>query len=96
MTETRIRIDIGGASAEELQRGAEAAQDVFDRAGVDVDAAFAAVMRRDGEENLTADEESLCALYAEADRAAVDACCAGWADKPETAWMGLDDRPGFW
>jgi hypothetical protein len=101
-----LKIDIEGATEAEIARGLQAAQAVFDRAGVTpwqaAEAASAAEavaefgsLCFEGESEpactpLTAREQKLAALWDKADRTAVGACCIGWADPPPTAGLELE------
>ncbi|TXL71572.1 hypothetical protein FHP25_29805 [Vineibacter terrae] len=96
MRATKLLIVQDGATAEELQRGSDAAMAFFESAGVAPwDAAHAALKVKDAAENaagwFSAREFELAALWDRAGCVAADACCAGWAKKPKTVCLRLVD-----
>ena len=90
---SHLRIEVEGATPGEIQRGLEAAQRVFDDAGV---TAFAVAMdywnRDQWEFGLDIPLLGIAELWREADIAAAEACCAGWAKVPDSARLGLTDE----
>ena len=77
-SEGKLKVVIEDAAPDEKARGAAAAEAVFKRAGVDPRVYFDALFKRDAGEDLTEAEDRALALGDEAERAAADACCAGW------------------
>lgn len=96
-----ITIRVEGAQPEEIVRGLLAAQDVFDKAGVTPDQAAMARFVVEGWDirgftgRVPEEELAICTVWDEADQAAVQACCAGWAaDKiPDSAELELVREP---
>lgn len=96
-----ITIRVEGAQPEEIVRGLLAAQEVFDKAGVTPDQAATARFVVEGWDirgftgKVPEEELAICTVWDEADRAAVLACCAGWAaDKvPDSADLELVREP---
>ncbi|MEI5680520.1 MULTISPECIES: hypothetical protein [unclassified Mesorhizobium] len=94
-----ITIHIPGANPEEIVRGLLAAQAVFDKAGVTPLQAAEAQYAMEGWDILGfegegPDNSDICDVWREADVAAVEACCKGWAkDKvPDTAELELSAK----
>lgn len=86
----QLRIEIEGATDEELARGLAAAKAVFASAGVGPLACAVALFKLEGEqEQLTEDDGWLADLWIEADEAAAKACCKGWASPTNTANLEL-------
>ena len=112
MTITKLSIVATGATEGELRRGLEAAAAVFRVSGVTPYAGAAAAFKREGEdiaftysdhenpppETMTEREASAAAVWDEAQRAAVNACCAGWGRPADDAGIVLmregEDPPG--
>lgn len=96
-----ITIRVEGAQPEEIVRGLLAAQEVFDKAGVTPDQAATARFVVEGWDirgfagKVPEEELAICTVWDEADQAAVQACCAGWAaDKvPSSADLELLQEP---
>lgn len=92
-----LLLDCEGATEKEKQRGIEAAWSVFDRAGVSAVAAAYARFKRDagdeggfqGPNRPTEEEAEIDHLWDEAEAAAIDACCATWAKRPNDASLEL-------
>jgi hypothetical protein len=94
MRETKLLVIQDGATAAELQRGADAVLALFAAAGVAAwDAARAAWMREGAAGTDTVRESELAALWDKAPYIAADACCAGWAGKPDTVELQLIEIP---
>jgi hypothetical protein len=75
----KLLIHIDGASKMELRRGIDAAQQVFNRAGVSAEVAISLMRKKDFEiDPLTPSERMYADLFEDADRAALEACCQGW------------------
>ena len=96
MREKTLLIVQEGATAEELQRGANAARALFESAGVKpLDAAHAALKIQGIPENVASPfgqrEFEMAALWDKAACVAADACCAGWAEKPKQVGLKLID-----
>jgi hypothetical protein len=94
MSHLELTLNIEGATEEEMLRGLLAAKDVFERAGVcPWEAAFAADHADADDEDCDClrlpreEEEELADTWKQADRAALDACCVGWRNKPPTAGL---------
>ena len=91
----RLLLDIEGASDGEKSRGLDAAEAVFAAAGVDpYEAAWACNARDDqneGGERMTAREASICHVWDEADKAAIEACCAGRNRKPPSGILKFEE-----
>ncbi|MBT2326927.1 hypothetical protein J7E62_32015 [Variovorax paradoxus] len=73
-----------------------AAQEVFDRSGVEPWAAARAHIKQagesfhlDAESSLTEEEGRLAHLFDEAKEACLAACCEGWKEMPPDAFMQL-------
>lgn len=96
-----ITIRVEGAQPAEIVRGLLAAQDVFDKAGVTPDQVATARFVVEGWDirgfagKVPEEELAICTVWDEADQAAVQACCAGWAvDKiPSSADLELVRKP---
>ncbi|WP_050589550.1 hypothetical protein [Mesorhizobium sp. LNHC252B00] len=96
-----ITIRVEGAQPEDIIRGLLAAQEVFDKAGVTPDEAATARFVVEGWDirgfvgKVPEAELAICTVWDEADQAAVQACCAGWAtDKvPNSAELELVQEP---
>lgn len=96
-----ITIRVEGAQPEEIVRGLLAAHDVFDKARVTPDQAAMARFVVEGWDirgftgKVPEEELAICTVWDEADQAAVQACCAGWAtDKvPSSAELELAREP---
>lgn len=96
-----ITIRVEGAHPEDIIRGLLAAHEVFDKAGVTPDEAATARFVVEGWDirgfvgKVPEAELAICTVWDEADRAAVQACCAGWAaDKvPNSAELELVQEP---
>ena len=97
----KIQLHVPGAREEELARGVAAAEAVLYRDGdIDLVAAMAANASRDfimfhgdGQpiNDITEEEQRLTTLWEDALGAALDACCAGWAEQPVRGfWLGID------
>lgn len=94
MRETKLQVIQEGASAEELQRGTDAALALFERAGIAPGDAAHAAWRMKAENNagaVSAREFEMAALWDKAACVAADACCAGWPQKPKTVHLQLVD-----
>lgn len=96
-----ITIRVEGAQPEDIIRGLLAAQEVFDKAGVTPDEAATARFVVEGWDirgfvgKVPEAELAICTVWDEADQAAAQACCAGWAiDKvPNSAELELVQEP---
>jgi hypothetical protein len=97
----KIQLHVPGAREEELARGVATAEAVLYRDGdIDLVTAMAANVSRDfimfdgdGQpiNDITEEEHRLATLWEDALGAALDACCAGWAEQPVRGfWLGLD------
>lgn len=92
-----LLLDIAGAAPDEIQRGLMAARAVFDKAGIsprEGDEARAALWERGSRlrsRREAAETSARYAVWARAERAAIDACCAGWQPerRPTTIVMDL-------
>lgn len=85
-----LRIEIDGASVEEIARGVAVAEALFEAADVSPLRAAAAAFRQEGEIEILTDVECQDAeLWRQADRAAARACCEGWATQPDTAALEI-------
>lgn len=97
-----IALEVEGATEEQLAFGVAAAKAVFERRGVDPVAAAEAHWKRDCWDDLdptgpgpTPTEHDAANVWAEADDAAIEACCAGWPRLPSCASLVLaDDAAG--
>mgnify|MGYP001459875755 CR=1 FL=1 len=96
---TCITLTVEGAEPEEIARGLAAAQAVFDRAGVTPDRAADARFNAEGwdirgfDDDISGDDLAICTVWDEAEGAAIEACCAGWAKRPgpTAAYLKLVD-----
>src|SRR5271155_2596069 len=97
----KLNLQVEGAREGELARGVAAAEAVLYRDGdIDLVAAMAANVSRDfimydgdGQpiNDITEEERQLATLWEDALGAALDACCAGWAEQPvRDFWPGID------
>ena len=87
----KLLLHMTGASKRELRRGADAAQQVFNRAGVPAEVAISLMRKRDFEiDPLTPRERRYAGLWEEAERAAIAACCHGWASDRIPSDTGLE------
>jgi hypothetical protein len=97
----KLILQVEGAREGELARGVAAAEAVLYRDGdIDLVAAMAANASRDfimfdgdGQpiNDITEEEHRLATLWEDALGAALDACCAGWAEQPVRGfWLGID------
>jgi hypothetical protein len=90
-----ITISIPGATPEETQKGLDAALAVFGSAGVTPEEAAEAHfdsgwgVRGFPDGPLAEQVARLARLWEAADSAALDACCSGWAFKPERARLAV-------
>ncbi|MER9920901.1 MULTISPECIES: hypothetical protein [unclassified Mesorhizobium] len=92
-----LRIDIRGAKPEEIVRGLNAAQLVFDRQGIAAEVAASGVFAlqvwdikgsRQGEE--PSESQKVAAdVWLKAERAAYEACCTGWLEQPAISRWAL-------
>ena len=82
----KLRLNIQGASDEEKKRGVEAAKAVFASAGVSAEQAADGVFALEGWDDAgfpdtgepTQDEDDAAAVWMDANKAAINACCAAW------------------
>jgi hypothetical protein len=91
--EVKLEVLIEDATPEEKVRGAVAAEAVFMRAGINPWAAFDALFKADSAEELAEADRQLIALMEDAQRAAAEACCAGWTDRPDRIGIAAADLP---
>ena len=89
-------LHIEGASPEEIVRGLQAAQAVFDKAGVSAGKAYWAICELESADDLgwqnpvPPEAVGHMHVWEEAEHAAIEACCAGWlANKPERSVLNL-------
>lgn len=83
-------INDSGATTEEIAAGIKAAEAVLAQYGVSAEDAEAA-QRAIDEGEIVDNKTTLRAVaWGEADRAAVQACCAGWSHIPEAAYLALE------
>jgi hypothetical protein len=88
--DTRLTIQVEGATGEETARGLTAARRVFADNGTTAWEVAVAAFKRDGEyQELTDREAEIAHLWDVADSAARDACCQGWSTMPERAGLEL-------
>ncbi|TJV19718.1 hypothetical protein [Mesorhizobium sp.] len=82
----KLRLEIENASPEERERGIEAAEAVFATAGISAEQAAYGMFALEGwddasfapDEEPTAEEDGAAAVWMEANKAAIAACCADW------------------
>lgn len=93
-------LDIEGATPEETERGLQAAQAAFEKAGVSAGKAYWAICEVESSDDLgwqndvPAEAIKHMHVWEEAERAAIEACCAGWkSDKPERYVLHLFPKP---
>ena len=96
MRERKLLVVQKGATAEELQRGSDAASAFFESAGVAPWYAAHAAWKiqsalRDVSSPFSEREFEMAALWDKAACVAADACCAGWAEKPKQVHLKLID-----
>jgi hypothetical protein len=97
-----LLLDVEGATGDQLAWGIAAASVVFAFAGVTPNAAAAANFNRSGwdddgfpEEGQLSDEElRAAAVWDRAEQAAIEACCAGWPEMPQGAYLVLEEEEG--
>jgi hypothetical protein len=97
-----IRINVAGATIEEIARGLAAAQAVFNKAGITAERAADARFVVEGwddagfpDDSYPDDEDfEFLHVWDDADRAAAAACCSEWPEdkRPETAGLELFDE----
>ncbi|MCQ8871938.1 hypothetical protein NP945_08900 [Mesorhizobium sp. LMG17149] len=83
-----LRLNIEGATPEELARGVAAAEAVFSRAGITALQGAEGLFALEGwdikgfpeDDQPTEDEDQAASVWMEADEAATTACCAGWPE----------------
>jgi len=83
-----LRLNIEGATPEELARGVAAAEGVFERAGITPLQGAEGLFALEGwdikgfpeDDKPTEDEDQAATIWMEADEAATTACCAGWPE----------------
>lgn len=81
-----LRLNIPGATEAEMQRGIEAAEKVFAIAGISAEQAADGMFALEGWDDAsfpddgepTEDEDNAAAVWMEANKAAIKACCADW------------------
>jgi hypothetical protein len=85
-----VYLQIEGASPEETSRGLAAAQAVFEKAGVTAGKAYWAICELESADDLgwvdkvPSEAIEYMHVWEEAERAAIEACCAGWqSNRPE-------------
>ncbi|MER8859105.1 hypothetical protein NKI09_15805 [Mesorhizobium sp. M0757] len=98
-----LRLNIEGATPQELCRGIAAAEAVFARAGITALQGAEGLFALEGwdikgfpeDDKPTEDEDQAATVWLEADKAAAAACCAGWPEEkvPHHQVMELIDVP---
>ncbi|TPK61149.1 hypothetical protein FJ930_27860 [Mesorhizobium sp. B2-4-15] len=86
----QLRLNIEGASSDEIAHGIAAAEAVFARAGISAEAAADGMFALEGwdiqgfpdDEQMSEEEDEAASVWMEANKAAIDACCACWLEKP--------------
>ncbi|MBT2325887.1 hypothetical protein J7E62_26510 [Variovorax paradoxus] len=99
---TEMVVHVEGSTPEQRARGVAAAQEVFERAGVEPWATAKAHFKRAGESlqpsdvesSLTEEEGRLAHLFDEAEEAALAACCEEWDAVPPDSYFQLLKPPG--
>ncbi|RWQ79279.1 MAG: hypothetical protein EOS85_17275 [Mesorhizobium sp.] len=92
-----LRLDVKGASPEEISRGIVAAQAVFERNGIQPDKAANGMFALEGwdikgypeGEEPSEEEDKAASVWFEAERAACEACCAGWPEEAKVRRRAL-------
>jgi hypothetical protein len=82
----KLRLAIKGASPEDIQRGIEAAEQVFASAGISAEQAADGMFALEGWDDAsfpddgkpTEDDDNAAAVWMAANKAAISACCSGW------------------
>jgi hypothetical protein len=82
----KLRLQIKGASPEDMQRGIEAAEKVFATAGISAEQGAGGMFALEGwdvasfrkDMQPTEDEDYAASVWMGANKAAISACCAGW------------------
>jgi hypothetical protein len=82
----KLRLAIKGASAEDMQRGIEAAEKVFATAGISAEQGAGGMFALEGwdvasfrkDMQPTEDEDYAASVWMEANKAAIAACCPSW------------------
>ena len=95
----KLRLRIEGASPEEMARGIAAAEAVFAKEGVSAEEAAYGTFALEGwdikgfpEDDEPSEAEDIGAsVWLAADKAAIEACCAGWPEVPRTLSLELVD-----
>ena len=76
--------------------GLAAARAVFKRAGVTPERAADARFAVEGwdirgfDDDISAEDLAICSVWGEADEAALEACCAGWGERPKPTSAHLE------
>ena len=82
----KLRLAIKGALPEDIQRGIEAAEKVFASAGISAEQAAGGMFALEGWDDAsfpedgepTEDDDNAAAVWMDANKAAIRACCAHW------------------
>jgi hypothetical protein len=90
-----VRINVDGASTDEIERGLAAARAVFSKEGITPEQAADARFAVEGWDikGFPDDEIQFCSVWDEADQAAADAVCRDWplTRRVQSAETKLDD-----
>jgi hypothetical protein len=101
MVHMQLTLNVAGASVDEIVKGLSAAVAIFADAGTTPYAAAEARFQRDGYEQylgrdgkisedwMTDEHHRICNVWDEAEQAAIEACCAGWPERPTLACLEL-------
>jgi hypothetical protein len=102
----KLMLSVHGATPEQIAAGIAAAQAIFEREGCTAEEAADASFEVEGwdirgfQGDLSDRAAELMGVWEEAQQAAIEACCAGWAKRPSGAYLAWIDphdseRPSF-
>lgn len=95
----KLRLNLDEASPEELARGIAAAEAVFAAAGISAEEAANGMFALEGwddqsfpeDEEPTEDDDRAAAVWMDANKAALKACCTDWPEVPRELRLELLD-----
>ncbi|MBZ9991204.1 hypothetical protein LB572_29355 [Mesorhizobium sp. BH1-1-5] len=93
----KMTLNLEGASPEEVARGISAAEAVFAEAGITAEEAADGMFALEGwdgqsfseDAEPTEDDDAAAAVWMKANKAALEACCAGWPEVPRELRLEL-------
>lgn len=95
----KLRLNLDEASPEEKARGIAAAEAVFEEAGISAEEAANGMFALEGWDDQsfsddaepTESDDAAAAVWMEANKAALKACCVGWPEVPRELRLELMD-----